>query len=79
MRELYATELSSDTDRNEAASRFVDEWVNRHVDEGERSVHTSIAETDDGSCTITLRQSDEAAGLEWHSEVSWDHPRSWPA
>jgi hypothetical protein len=74
MRELYATELSSETDRNEAARSYVDVWVNRHIGGNGSSAAASVVENDDGSCTITLLQVDEAAGLEWRSDVSPGSP-----
>lgn len=74
MRELYATELRSGTDRNEAARGLVEEWVGRHVEDGSSGVETSVTKIDDGSCTITLRQTDQVSALEWHSEVSLGPP-----
>ncbi len=74
MRELYAIDLKSETDRNEAARRYVDEWVDRHIEAGNSSAETSAAENDDGSCTITLREADEITALQWHSEVSLGPP-----
>lgn len=74
MRELYATELCSETDLNEAARGYVNDWVDRHTGEDNSSAESSIAENDDGSCTISLRQVDQASGLEWRSDVSLGPP-----
>jgi hypothetical protein len=73
MRELYATELRSGTGRNETARGFVQEWIDRHLGEN-CSSEATVAENVDGSCTITLRQTDQTAGLVWHSEVSLGPP-----
>ncbi len=73
MRELYATELCSGTDRNATARTLVDDWINRHTQESS-SAETVVAENHDGSCTITLRQVDEASCLEWRSDVSLGPP-----
>lgn len=74
MRELYATDLHSEDDQNESARHYIDEWVNRHVEPNTSAAEVTTAENDDRSCTITLRQVDEAAALEWHSEVSLGPP-----
>lgn len=74
MRELYATELRSQSDRNDAARRFVTEWVDRHVNGEQNTAESSIADNDDGSCIATLRQVDEGQQLEWRSEVSLGAP-----
>jgi len=74
MRELYATDLYSEADDNESARRYIDAWVDRHLEIGNSTAEMSTAANTDGSCTITLRQADEPAALEWHSEVSLGPP-----